>query len=72
MLKYMCNINMCLHAYIVFYTGIKGFLGGSAVKKKKKICLPIQEMQVQSLGQEDGNPPQYSCLGNLMYGGVAG
>ena len=32
----MCNINMCLHAYIVFYTGIKGFLGGSAVKKKKK------------------------------------
>ena len=32
----------------------------------------IQEMQVQSLGQEDspgegnGNPLQYSCLGNPM------
>ena len=34
-------------------------------------CLPMQETWVQFLGQEDpleknGNPLQYSCLGNLM------
>ena len=34
--------------------------------------IEMQEMQVQCLGQEDppgkgnGNPLQYSCLGNLM------
>ena len=39
---------------------------------KKKICLPMQETQVRSLGWEDslgegsGNPPQYSCLENPM------
>ena len=45
-----------------------GFPGGSVVKN-----LPDkQEMQVQSLGQEDspgeenGNPFQYSCLGNAI------
>ena len=27
--------------------------GGSVVKKKKKICLPMLEAQVQSLGRED-------------------
>ena len=38
----------------------------------KRICLPMQEMQVQSLVQEDslgegnGNLLQYSCLGNPM------
>ena len=25
-----------------------------------------QKMQVQSLGEGNGNPLQYSCLGNLM------
>ena len=30
-----------------------GFPGGSVVKKKKKICLPMQEMWIQSLGQKD-------------------
>ena len=52
-----------------------GFTGGSEVKK----YLPaMQEKRVQSLGREDplekqklsgegnGNPPHYSCLGNLM------
>ena len=45
-----------------------GFLGGSVVKN-----LPaMQEMQAWSLGEEDsleegnGNPIQYSCLGNPM------
>ena len=45
-----------------------GFLGGSAVKN-----LPaMQETRVRSLGWEDtpgegnGNPIQYSCLGNPM------
>ena len=43
----------------------------SLVTQWKKIPLPVQEMQVQSLGWED--PPekemallQYSCLGNPM------
>ena len=46
------------------------------VKKKKKICLPMQEIQeiwVQSLGQKiaslgvgNGNPLQYSSLDNPM------
>ena len=51
----------------------KGFLtGGSVVKKKKKICLPLQEMQVQLLGmgrspgEGKGNPLQDSCLENPM------
>ena len=30
-----------------------GFPGGSVVKKKKKIHLPMQEMWVQPLGQKD-------------------
>ena len=30
-----------------------GFPGGSVIKKKKKIHLPMQEMWVQSLGQKD-------------------
>ena len=45
-----------------------GFPGDAVVKNP----LPMQEMQVQSLGQEDspgggnGNPLQYSCLENSM------
>ena len=37
-----------------------------------RICLPVQERWVGSLGWEDsaregnGNPVQYSCLGNPM------
>ena len=48
-----------------------GFPGGSVVKKKKNPPAK-QEIQIQSLGQEDppgegnGNPLQYSCLGNPM------
>ena len=40
------------------------------VQKKAKTCLPMPETLVQSLNQEDspgegnGNPLQYSCLGN--------
>ena len=37
------------HMYIHTYTHM-GFPGGSVVKK---ICLPMQETQVQSLVQED-------------------
>ena len=46
-----------------------GFPGGSVVKNPPS----MQEMRVQSLGREDpleggrnGNPLQYSCLGNPM------
>ena len=51
---------------MIFLT-IMSFPNGSVVKnlpamqKKKK-----QEMQVQSLGGGNGNPLQYSCLGNSM------
>ena len=44
----------------------------SQLAQWQRICLPIQEIQVQSLSQEDpliegnGNPFQYSCLGNPM------
>ena len=42
------------------------------LSSKERICLPMQEIWVQSLGQEDplgeGNDSllQYSCLGNPM------
>ena len=32
---------------------IEGFPGGSVVKKKNKILLPVQETWFRSLGQED-------------------
>ena len=44
--------------------------GASQVAQRERTHLPMQEMQVQSLGWEDplenGKPLQYSCLGNLM------
>ena len=44
----------------------KGFLtGGSVVKKKKKkICLPLQEMQVQLLGM--GRSPREGKGGTIV------
>ena len=51
------------------------------LKKKKKICLPVQDMQetlVLSLGGEDptgggnGNPLQYSCLESPTDRGACG
>ena len=56
---------------------ILGVPGGSVVKRKTKTLRAMQEMQemqAQSLGQEDpqekenGNPLQYSCLENPMEG----
>ena len=55
----------CLFFLITPYA--KGFPGGSVVKN-----LPtMQEMQVQSglgraLAERNGNPLQYSCVGNPM------
>ena len=46
--------------------------GASQVAQQKRIHLLMQEMRVQSLGQEappgegNGHPLPYSCLGNLM------
>ena len=50
------------------YTGGWGFPSGSAVKNMPAM-QELQEMWVQSLGQEDpledcGTPLQYSCLEN--------
>ena len=44
-------------------------LVAQTVKKKKKIHLPMQKTQVQSLGWE-GNPLQYARLENSMNSGV--
>ena len=46
------------------------FPGGSVVKR---IYLPMQEMLCgleRSLGEGNGNPFQYSCLGNFLDGGA--
>ena len=51
-----------------------GFLGDSVVRDEG--CLPMQEMRVLSLGQdntlekENGYLLQYSCLGNPMHNGA--
>jgi len=42
-----------------------GFPGDSVVKNPPAMQKP-QEMRVQILGGEHGNPLQYSCLENLM------
>ena len=53
---------------------------GQVAQVIKKICLPMQERQAgdrgsisglgRSPGEENGNPLQYSCLGNPMDRGV--
>ena len=55
-----------------FYYSWKGFPGGSVSKKKKK-NLPANAGDLglipgsgRSPGQGNGNPLQYSCLGNSM------
>ena len=50
----------------------QGFPWASQVAQWLRIHLPMQEMQSQSLdledplGERNGNPLQYSCLGNPM------
>ena len=67
---YMDSLPLSLQGtQFLIYRGVYtlGLPGGSLVKN-----LPAkQETQVQSLGREDplegnGNPLQYSCLGNTM------
>ena len=54
--------------------GILFNLWASLVAQRLKCLPPMWDTQVQSLGQEDspgegnGNPLQYSCLGNPMDG----
>ena len=45
-------IGKCPHLNKTFYLYIIGFPGDTVVKKKKKIHLPLQETEIQSLGQE--------------------
>ena len=69
--KLVQNLMCCLFPWRCIYTTlllIWGFPGGSAVKN-----LPMmQETQVwvpgsgRSAGEGNGNPLQYSCLGNPM------
>ena len=73
MYTYICNrkVMPTLLSQLPYYPiSFPRWLSGKKKKKKKNTCLPMQETQVQSLGQEDpleketGNPLQYSCLGN--------
>ena len=69
---------MCIymHIYLCILLYIKWGFPGGAVVKNLPAMQEIQETQVQSLGQEEppgvgnGNPLQYSCLGNPMDRGV--
>ena len=70
------NIALCGHTFLSIHwlVGIRVvstvFHGLPRWLSDKEICLPMEEMQVQPLGQEDppgegnGNLLQYSCLGN--------
>ena len=50
----------------MFKSFVTGFLGSSVVKN-----LPAMwEMWVRSSGEGNGNPLQYSCLGNPMNKGA--
>ena len=76
-LIYLLQVNTCFQTDYCqssfLKTGIAsmgGFSGGSGVKK---ICLPMQETQVQFLGWEDHlekemQPTPNSCLGHPMAG----
>ena len=69
------NVSRCCIAFnaitALMANVIKGFLGGSAVKKLSAM-QEMQETQAQSLGQErflgegHGYPLQYSCWENPM------
>ena len=53
---------------VVFYTYLKRFPGGSVVKNlpaMQKMCVRFLG-QEESLGEGNGCPFQYSCLGNPM------
>ena len=61
-----------IHTYIFIHIALPWWLSGkkSACKKIKNL-LAMNETHIRSLGQEDsregnGNPSQYSCLGNPM------
>jgi len=43
-----------------------GFPGGSA----ERICLPIQKMQVQALGQEDPLEKEMATHGSILAWGI--
>ena len=61
---------LCTCALLITEIRYRGLPGGSVVKNKNTPAM--QETQVRLLGQEDypgernGNPFQYSCLGNPM------
>ena len=45
---------------------IEGFPGGSVVKKKNKILLPVQETWFRSLGQEDPLEKEMATHSNIL------
>ena len=68
---------MCMSIYTYTYLWVSchlnnGFPGGTSGKNPASRCRRLRETLVQSLSQQDppgggnGNPLQYSCLGNPM------
>ena len=51
-------VHMCVYIYIYIY----GFPGGSVVKNS----LPMQEMQVQSLGPEDAVEKEMATHSSIL------
>ena len=47
-----------------------GFPGGSMVKKKKKISLPMQDTRVPSLGQEDPLEKEMATHSSILAWGI--
>lgn len=67
---WLCRVLLKAHGTLILLTAYGIF---PRWLKWFRICLPMQELQIQSLGQGDpregggtGNPWQHSCLKNLM------
>ena len=65
---------MCIYVHCIYR--VWGFPGGSVVKNPPaKAGYSGDTSSIpglgRSLGGENGNPPQYSCLGNPMNRGLA-
>ena len=60
---------ICIHIYLYSLTG---FLGSSVVKNPPANAGDVGLIPGlgRSLGKGNGNPPQYSCLGNPMNRGA--
>ena len=68
--EYIPPDHLCAHEYVCTY--IHSFPHSSVVKESACSAedLALISGSWRSLGEENGNPLQYSCLGNAMDGGA--